>query len=88
MSKLRAYVLLETKPGTSEEVIRALKATREIEGVVLADSVFGQFDAIVVLEAPNLKLLSEIIYQVVEKNPNVTHTETAIALFEEPLKLT
>ncbi|MBI2126823.1 MAG: Lrp/AsnC ligand binding domain-containing protein [Thaumarchaeota archaeon] len=83
---MRAYVLLHTKPGTSEEVLRALKATREVEGVILADSVFGRFDAVIVMEVSNLKALSEAIYQVVEKNPNVTHTETAISLFEEPLK--
>lgn len=83
---MRAYILLQTKPGTSEEVIRALKAAREVEGVVLADSVFGRFDAVVVLEVPNMKALAQAIYQVVEKNPNVTRTETAISLFEEPLK--
>lgn len=83
---MRAYVLLHTKPGTSEEVLRSLRATREVEGVVLADSVFGRFDAVIVMEVPNMKALAEAIYQVVEKNPNVTHTETAISLFEEPLK--
>ena len=83
---MRAYVLLQTKPGTSEEVIRALKERREVEGVVMADSVFGRFDAVLVMEVPNLKALAEAIYQVVEKNPNVTHTETVISLFEEPLK--
>jgi len=78
--------LLQTKPGTSEEVIRALRATRQIEGVAMADSVFGRFDAMIVLEVPNLKSLAEATYQVLEKNPNIIHTETAISLFEEPLK--
>jgi len=78
--------LLRTKPGTSEEVIRALIAPRQIEGVVMADSVFGRFDAIIVLEVPNLRALAETAYQVLEKNPNIIHTETAISLFEEPLK--
>ena len=83
---MRAYVLLQTKPGTSEEVIRALRATRQVEGVVMADSVFGRFDAIIVIEVPNLKALAEATYQVLEKNPNIIHTETAISLFEVPLK--
>jgi len=81
---VRAYVLLTTKPGTSEEVLRALKGAREIEGVLMADSIFGHYDAIIVIEVPNLRILAETIYQVVEKVPNVVHTETAIALFEEP----
>lgn len=83
---MRAYVLLRTKPGTSEEVIRALRGTRQVEGVVMADSVFGRFDAIIVIEVPNLKALAEATYQVLEKSPNIIHTETAISLFEEPLK--
>jgi DNA-binding Lrp family transcriptional regulator len=78
---MRAYILITTKPGTSEEVLKAIKSTREIKGVVQADSVYGRYDAIVVIEGPDLKSLSEVIYKVVEKNPNITHTETAITLF-------
>lgn len=77
---LRAYVMLTTKPGTSMEVLKYIKEVSNIEGVIYADPVFGRFDAIVVVEVPSLERLSEIIYKVIEKVPNVIHTETAIVL--------
>lgn len=71
-----AYVLVRTKPGTSHELI----ASRRIKGVKMAHSVFGRFDAVLVLAAESLESLSKIIYEVVEKHPNVVHTETLIAM--------
>jgi DNA-binding Lrp family transcriptional regulator len=74
---IRAFVLVTTKPGTSEEIV----AARHIRGVKLANSVFGRVDAVVVIEAKDLDDLRKIIYEMVEKTPNVIHTETLIALF-------
>ena len=78
---MRAYVLITVKPGTSEEVLSLIKTTREIKGVVLADSVYGRFDAIVVIEAEDLKSITDIIYKVIGRYPNITHTETLLTLF-------
>jgi DNA-binding Lrp family transcriptional regulator len=78
---MRAYILITTKPGTSEEVVKAIKEAREVQGVVLADSVYGRFDAIVVIEASDLDEVSRLVYQVIEKIPNVVHTETALTVF-------
>ncbi len=78
---MRAYVLITTKPGTSEEVITTLKETRSLRGVVSADSVFGRYDAIVVIDSETLEEVGNVIYQVIEKNPNIIHSETAVALF-------
>lgn len=74
---MRAYVLITAKPGTSEELIKTIK---KVKGVVQADSVYGRFDAIITLEAPDLKTITDIIYKVIERNPNIVHTETAICL--------
>lgn len=71
-----AYVLVRTKPGTSHELI----ASRRIKGVKMAHSVFGRFDAVLVLTADDMESLSRTIYEIVEKNPNVVHTETLIAM--------
>jgi DNA-binding Lrp family transcriptional regulator len=76
---MKAYILIETKPGTSEEVVKAIKS--RVKNVLHADSVYGRYDVIVVIEAPNLERLNEIVYQVVEKDPNIVHTETSITLF-------
>ena len=77
---MRAYVFLETKPGTSEEVLKHLRTVSEVKGVKQIDSVYGRFDAIVIVEAADLSELGDLIYRVIEKVPNVTHTETSIVL--------
>ena len=76
---MKAYILIETKPGTSEEVAKAIK--KRVKTVLHSDSVYGRHDVIVVIEAPNLEKLNEIVYKVVEKDPNIVHTETSITLF-------
>ena len=77
---MRGYVLLNTKPGTSEEVLKSLKESRLLKSVVSADSVFGRFDVILVIEAKDMEEFGNILYQVIEKNPNVISTETCFAL--------
>jgi DNA-binding Lrp family transcriptional regulator len=72
---MKAYVLITVKPGTSENVVRAIK---EIKDVVSVDSVWGRFDVIAVIEAPSLEKIGEIVYKVVAKHPEIIHTETAI----------
>jgi len=76
---MKAYILIQVKPGTSEEVVKAIKG--RVKNVLHADSVYGRYDAIVVIEAPDLEKINEIIYKVVEKDPNIVHTETSITLF-------
>ena len=73
---VQAFVLVQTKPGTSEDIV----GTRRVRGVKLANSVFGRFDAAVVLEAKNLEELKRNIYEMLEKMPGVTHTETLLCL--------
>jgi DNA-binding Lrp family transcriptional regulator len=74
---VKAYILITTKPGTSENVVKAL---REIEEVKDADSVYGRYDVIAIIEGPDLRTLSEIIYKRIETIPNIIRTETAITL--------
>lgn len=76
---MKAYIMIRTKPGTSEKVVEEIK--RRVKGILQADSVYGRFDAIVIIEAPSLEELNEIVYKVVEKEPNIIHTETSITLF-------
>jgi DNA-binding Lrp family transcriptional regulator len=74
---MKAYILLSTKPGTSLEVVRRLKEIKETVG---ADAIFGRYDAIVVLEAPALDEINQVVYKIIEKDPNVIRTETSIVL--------
>jgi DNA-binding Lrp family transcriptional regulator len=74
---MRAYVFINTKPGTSEEVIKKIRS--RVKEVVLADSMYGRFDAVVIIETPKLENVNELLYKVIEKDPNITHTETSLA---------
>jgi len=75
--KIRAFVLLLMRPGTSEEIVQS----RKIKGVTMANSVLGRFDAIAVIEADNSEELTKIIYEMIEDHPNVVHTETLLSMF-------
>ncbi|MEM1538182.1 MAG: Lrp/AsnC ligand binding domain-containing protein [Candidatus Nezhaarchaeales archaeon] len=74
---VKAYILMRTRPGTSQEVVAAL---RKVKGVIRADSVYGRFDAVILVEAESLEALSRLVYEVIGKQPNVVHTETSVVL--------
>jgi len=79
---VRAFVMLTMKPGTSQEIVRS----RKIKGVKMANSVLGRFDAVAVVEAKDLQELREIIYEMIEQHPDVTHTETLISIFHPDME--
>jgi len=45
----------------------------------MASSVFGRFDAVLVIEARDLDEIARTIYNVIERHPNIVHTETLIS---------
>ena len=75
--KIRAFVLVTMRPGTSEEIVKS----RRIKGVKMANSVLGRFDAVAIVEADNSEQLAKIIYEMMEKNPYVVRTETLLSMF-------
>ncbi|MEJ2127155.1 MAG: hypothetical protein P8X87_07665 [Candidatus Bathyarchaeota archaeon] len=75
--KIRAFVLIKMRPGTSEEIVQS----RKIKGVKIANSVLGRFDAVAIIEADTSDELAKIIYEMIEKNDNVLHTETLLSMF-------
>jgi uncharacterized protein with GYD domain len=75
--KIRAFVLITMRPGTSEEIVQS----RKVKGVKLANSVLGRFDAVAMIEADNSNELASIIYEMIEKNPYVVRTETLLSMF-------
>ena len=52
----------------------------KVKEVVIADAIFGRYDAIVVMESPELQQINRMVYKVIEKDPNVIRTETSIVL--------
>ena len=75
---MKAYILLSTKPGTSLDVVKRFK--ERVKETVTADAIFGRYDAIVILEAAALEQINQIVYKIIEKDPNVIRTETSIVL--------
>jgi DNA-binding Lrp family transcriptional regulator len=75
---MKAYILLSTKPGTSLDVVKKIR--EKVSETVVADAIFGRYDAIIVLEAPALENINQVVYKVIEKDPNVIKTETSIVL--------
>ncbi|MGD0146006.1 MAG: Lrp/AsnC ligand binding domain-containing protein [Nitrososphaerales archaeon] len=71
-----AYVLVQMKPGTSQEIV----GSRKIHGVKMANSVFGRYDAVLVVTAKDMDELTATIYEVIEKHPNVEHTECLVSI--------
>jgi len=75
---MRAYIFVKTKPATSLEVVKRIK--KKVKEVVQADAIYGRYDAIVTIDAPDLESINEILYKVIEKDPNIIHTETSLVL--------
>ena len=74
-TKVVAYVLVVTNVGTEHEVVEEI---RSIEGVTLAQTVYGEFDVICRVECDNLKDLDESITKV-RKIKNIIRTMTLIS---------
>jgi DNA-binding Lrp family transcriptional regulator len=82
VKKLKAYILLSTKPGTSLEVVQRIK--EKVKEKIVADAIFGRYDEIIILEAPALENINQVVYKIIEKDPNVIRTETSIVLSPMP----
>ncbi|AWR96642.1 Lrp/AsnC family transcriptional regulator [Acidianus sulfidivorans JP7] len=76
MANVKAYVLLITSIGKELDVINDLK---KINGVKNATAVYGEYDAVVELEASTLDELNKIINQV-RRNPSIIRTVTLISM--------
>lgn len=74
---MKAYVLIKTRPGEVKEVVRQLRKT---ENVVEAHMTFGPYDAVAVLEAPDLSRLGDLIASAIQPVPGVEQTLTCVAV--------
>ena len=79
---MKAYIFVETKPATSLQVVKRIK--ERVKELVQAEAIYGRYDAILTVEAPNLENINEILYKVIEKDPNIIHTETSLVLESLP----
>tara|TARA_Y100001980_G_C14255276_1_gene98793 strand:+ start:337 stop:570 length:234 start_codon:yes stop_codon:yes gene_type:complete len=67
------YVLISVSPGEENNAFQAIK---EIENVVDATMLFGDYDIIVKLKAEDLGLIAKIVVNIIRQVPGVTGTKT------------
>ena len=74
---MKAYVLIKTRPGDIQEVVKRL---REIEGVSEAHMTFGPFDVVAEVETTDVAKLGAITASSIQPIPGVEQTLTCLAV--------
>lgn len=75
--KTTAYILIEALPGKGLDLLNIIKT---IKGVLTVHLVTGPYDVIAFVEAPDLKLLGEMIVKKVQATGFVARTLTCITV--------
>ncbi len=70
-----AYILIEVQVGRVVEVVRML---RQLDGVRSADAITGPFDAIALIEAPNMAAVADLVTGQVQSIRGVLKTITCV----------
>ena len=73
----RAYILIETTAGKAPSLAKTLRGVPEVES---ADLVTGSCDLIVVIEAPNLSAVANLVTKRIQPTDGVAHITTCLAM--------
>ena len=73
----KAFVLIETWVGRNKDVVVALK---QLEGVNSVDTVTGNYDVIVVVEAESLSDIGDIVIKKIQSIAGISRTVTCLSL--------
>jgi len=74
---MKAYVLIKVRSGELKAVVRELRKT---EKVVEATMTFGPYDAVAVIESPDINGLGSLIAGSIQPIPGIEETLTCIAV--------
>ena len=74
---MKAYVLVNIRTGSVKEVVEKL---RQVENVVEADMTFGPYDAVAVIEAPDINKVGTLMTSEIQSIPGVLETLTCLAV--------
>ena len=74
---MRAFVLIKVRPREIREVVRQLA---RVEGVTEATMTFGPYDAVAVVEAPDVGAIGRVMASGIQPIPGVTETLTCLAV--------
>ena len=73
----KAYILIETAIGKSRDVATFLKA---IGGVDMVDTVTGPYDIIVVVNAPDLNSVGDLVTSQIHTISGIVRTVTCLSV--------
>ena len=73
----RAFILIETSVGKTQEVVTALRGVSEIKSV---DAVTGPYDVITIIEAPDLNTVGNVVTSSIHTINGVLRTVTCLAV--------
>ena len=74
---MKAYVLINIRPGSIREVVKNLKRT---EGVIEANMTFGPYDAVAIIKTEDITHLGRVLSNNIQPIPGVTQTLTCLAV--------
>ncbi len=73
----RAFILIETSVGKTQDVVTALRGVSQIRSV---DAVTGPYDVITVIEAPDLNTVGNVVTTSIHTISGVLRTVTCLAV--------
>lgn len=74
---MKAYILIKIRVGEVKQVVRQLRKT---DGIVEANMTFGPYDAVAVLDRPDIASIGNLIATTVQPIPGVDQTLTCLAV--------
>lgn len=74
---MKAYILIKIRVGEVQEVVRQLRKT---DGIVEANMTFGPYDAVAVLDRPDIASIGNLIANTIQPIPGVDQTLTCLAV--------
>jgi DNA-binding Lrp family transcriptional regulator len=72
---IKAYILLRTEIGSTNEVLRHLKEIEEATRIAVTT---GQFDIVILIEVDNLEMLYDITIEKIHKIKGIMETTTMV----------
>ena len=76
---MKAYVLIETAPGKTKAIRKALGAVSK-GALAAVDAVTGPYDFIAVVEGPTLDAIGRLVTDEIGSINGVTRTTTCVAI--------
>ena len=73
----KAFVLIETKVGKTQEVYSALQ---KLDAVKSVDAVTGPYDVIIKIEGDDLNIIGELVTSKIHIIPGIIRTVTCLSI--------